>query len=342
MLIFVCKRVLQLPLVLFALTVLIVGLLQFLSPAERAVAYVTNDAQARNLDRVIRERGLDQPFPVQYGRWLAAAVQGDLGFSKASGKPVLDTIRERLPATLELALFAAVPIVALGVWLGTLAALRQNRLLDQFLRTFAVFGYSLPTFVLGIVLLVVFYGALGWFPGSGNLEIVNLLTVTGPEFRRYSGLITLDALLNGEFGIFWDALRHLALPALTLVVVSSASLLKVMRSQLLEALSSDYVRTARAKGLSERAVNLGHARRNALVPIVTLAGFTVISLLSGSIITETIFGYPGIGQWAADAAARLDVPGVIGFALLSAVVVMIVSTLTDLVYGLIDPRVRFE
>ncbi|WP_027482387.1 ABC transporter permease [Deinococcus pimensis] len=342
MLKFIVARLAQLPLVLLALTILIVALLQLLSPQERAVAYITNDAQARNLDTVIKQRGLDQPFLTQYAVWLSGAVRGDLGVSKASGKPVMTTIQERLPATIELTLFAAVPIIGFGVWLGTLSALRRDSVIDQFVRAFAVIGFSLPTFVLGIVMLVVFYGALGWLPGSGNLEIINVLTVTAPDFHRYTGLVTLDALLNGKIDVFLDALRHLVLPAVTLVIVASASLIKVMRTQMLESLQSDYVRTARAKGLGDRAVHLKHARRNALLPVVTLSGFTVINLLSGSIITESIFGYPGIGQWAADAASRLDVPGVIGFALLSAVVVLVVGTATDILYSLVDPRVRYD
>lgn len=339
---FVLRRLVQLPFVLLALTLLIVGLLQLLTPAERASAYITNEQQARNIDRIIKERGLDQPYLVQYGRWFSATVKGDLGFSKASGKPVLDTIRERLPATIELSLFAAVPIILFGVWLGTMAALNKDRFVDQFIRIFATIGYSLPTFVLGIVLLVVFYGYLGWFPQSGNVGITALFDLADPSFQRYTGLVTVDALLNGRWGLLLDALHHLVLPALTLVIVSSAGITMVMRANLLDVLSSDFVRTARAKGLSPRAVNLKHARRNALLPIVTLSGFTIIGLLSGSIITETIFGYPGIGQWAATAAAQFDVAGILGFALLAAVIVVLISTLNDVFYGLVDPRVRFD
>lgn len=342
MLTFITRRLLMLPLVMFALTLLIVALLQLLTPEQRASAYVTSDNQARHLERIIHDRGLDQPFPVQYGRWLSSALHGDLGFSKASNKPVLTTMLERFPATIQLTLVSAIPIILVGVWLGTLAALHRGRALDQTLRVLAVVGYSLPTFVLGIVLLVVFYGFLGWLPGSGDLDVMSTFATADPAFRRYTGMILFDALLNRQWAVAVDALRHLVLPAVTLIVVLSAGILKVMRAQMLEALGSDYVRTARAKGLSDRRVNLGHARRNALLPIITLGGFTFIDLLAGAIITETVFGYPGIGKWAADAASRFDVPGVIGFALLSAVVVVIFSTLTDLLYGVIDPRVRFD
>jgi len=226
------------------------------------------------------------------------------------------------------------------VWRGTFSALNKDRFIDQVLRVFAVLGYSLPTFVLGIVLLAVLYGYLGWLPGAGQLEVLNQFAVG--DLRRYTGMLGIDALLNGRFDIALDVLRHLIMPALTLFIVSSATILKVMRNNMLEALTSDYVRTARAKGLSERVVNLKHARRNALLSIVTLGGFTVIGLLSGSIITETIFAYPGIGQWVVQSALQLDIPSVLGFALLSALIVVVVSTLTDILYGVIDPRVRFD
>jgi len=339
---FIIRRLLQVPLVMLALTILIVGLLQLLTPAERASAYITNEQQARNLDAIIKSRGLDQPFHIQYAKWLSSAARGDLGHSKASGKPVLETIRERLPATIELTIFAALPIILFGVWLGTLAALNKDKFIDQFVRVLAIMSWSLPTFVLGIILLVIFYGYLGWFPQSGNVGVLHIFDLADPEFKRYTGLLTVDALLNGRWPLLLDALHHLILPAMTLVIVSSASMTMVMRANLLEALTSDYVRTARAKGLHGRQVNLKHARRNALLPVVTLSGFTFLGLLSGSLITETIFGYPGIGQWAGAAAQQFDVAGVLGFALFTALIVVVISTLTDILYGLVDPRVRFD
>lgn len=350
MLNFILRRLIQIPILLFVLSLMIVGLTQTLTPEQRAAGYVRSEKQAARLDLIIKERGLDQPFPVQYWTWLKSTLSGDLGYSRASNAPVWDTIKERLPATLELTILASIPIIAIGVWLGTLSALNKDKFIDQFLRVFATVGYSLPTFVLGILLLVAFYGWLGqalpnvfgWVPGSGQVNLINTFVLADPTFKRYTGLLTLDALLNGKPAIAWDVLQHLALPVLTLTIISSAGILKVMRANLLEILSSDYVRTARSKGLAERRVNLKHARRNALLPIVTFSGFLVISLLGGSIITETIFGYPGIGQWAGTAAQQIDVAGVLGFALLSAVVVIVIRTATDLLYGVVDPRVRFD
>jgi ABC-type dipeptide/oligopeptide/nickel transport system permease component len=342
MLTFTLRRLIQIPVVMLVLSIMIVGLTQLLTPAQRASGYIRSEQQAAQIDKIIRDRGFDQPFPVQYGRWLSSTFRGDLGFSKTSSQPVLDTIRQRLPATLELAILAAIPIILIGVWFGTLSALHKDKLLDQIMRVFTVLGYSLPTFVLGILMLKFFYGTLGWAPGPGQLDTINQFTVLDPSFKRYTGMLTIDGLLNGKPAITLDVLRHLVLPVLTLTIVSSATIIKIMRAQMLEALTSDYVRTARSKGLSERSVTRKHARRNALLPVVTLSGFTLIGLLGGSIITETIFAYPGVGQWAAGAASQFDVPAVLGFGLLTAVLVVIISTATDLLYGVIDPRVRFD
>jgi ABC-type dipeptide/oligopeptide/nickel transport system permease component len=333
MLTFTLRRLIQIPIVMLVLSILIVGLTQLLTPEARASGYIRSEQQAAQIDKIIRDKGFDQPFPVQYGRWLSSTFQGDLGFSKTSSQPVLDTIRQRLPATLELALLAAIPIILIGVWFGTLSALHKDKLLDQIMRVFTVLAYSLPTFVLGILMLKVFYG---------TLDTINQFTVLDPGFKRYTGMLTIDGLLNGKPAITLDVLRHLVLPVLTLTIVSSASIIKVMRAQMLEALGSDYVRTARSKGLPEGKVTGKHARRNALLPVVTLAGFTLIGLLGGSIITETIFAYPGIGQWAGAAAGNFDIPAVLGFGLVTAIIVVLLRTVTDLLYGVVDPRVRFD
>ena len=339
MLTFVVRRLISLPLVMLAVTVMVVGLMQFLSPQERAVSFVSNERQMQNLDRIIKERGLDKPFYVQYASWLQNALSGNLGFSKASNRPVVETILERFPATAELALFACIPIIGLGIWMGTLTALNKDKLLDQVLRILTVIGYCLPTFVVGILLLIIFYGALGWLPGIGRNDPV--LMITNPV-KTVTGMIVIDSILAGNWVMLGDALRHMILPIITLATVSSATMIKVMRAELLDILKSDYVRTAKAKGLPSRMVNMKHARRNALLPIVTLASFTVQGLLSGAVITETIFGYPGIGSWGAQAAVTLDFPGVLGFALLVAFVTVIANLLADLLYGLVDPRVRFD
>lgn len=339
---FITRRLAMLPVVILAVTMLIVGLLQFLSPRERALAFVNNERQLQNIDKIVKENGLDQPFFVQYGHWLGKALHGDLGFSKASGKSVVQTISERFPSTLELALYASVIIIAVGIWLGTTAALNQDRLIDQVIRVLAVIGYSIPTFVLGILLLVFFYGQLGILPGIGNISTENSLAIITGAVPTRTGLLTLDALLAGNIPIYLDALKHLILPVITLATVISANMILVMRSGFLEIMKLDYIRTARAKGLSERIVNGKHARRNALLPIVTLGSFVVQGLLGGALFTEYIFAYPGIGSWGVDAATKFDIAGVMGFTLLLGVVTVVGNLIADIMYTLVDPRVRFD
>jgi ABC-type dipeptide/oligopeptide/nickel transport system permease component len=339
---FVLRRLFALPLVMLAVTVGIVGLLQLLTPQERAAAYITNEQQLRNIDKIVKQHGLDQPFFVQYFNWLGSALQGDLGFSKSSGKPVLETIRERFPYTLELALFASIPIVLFGVWVGTAAALNKDRLIDQVARVLAVVGYSVPSFVLGILLLVFFYGQLGILPGYGNISTENSIALITGAVPTRTGLLSIDALLAGNIPIFLDVLSHLILPVLTLSTVISANLMLVMRAGFLDIMRLDYIRTARSKGLSDRVVNGKHARRNALLPIVTLGSFVIQGLLGGSLFTETIFAYPGIGSWGADAASKFDIAGVMGFALLSAIIAVLGNLMADIMYTVVDPRVRFD
>ncbi len=226
--------------------------------------------------------------------------------------------------------------------MGTRAAFRQGGWFDQFARIFAVFSWNVPVFVLAIWLLLLFYGVLGVLPGFGQLSSQGQISLLTSGLKPFTGLITVDALLNGQWSLFLDALSHLVLPVLTLSLVSCANFLTVMRASLLEVLEEDYVRTARAKGLSEPVVNLRHARRNALLPIITLGGGTTSGLLGGAVITESIYGYPGIGSWGADAASKLDYAGVLGFSLFVAVVVVVANLLVDILYSLVDPRVRFD
>lgn len=349
---YIVRRLLYLPLVIFGVTLFIVLLLQLLTPQQRAAAFVTSEQQLRNLDAVVRQYRLDEPFHVQYGIWLREVLRGNLGYSRASREPVLTTLRRRFPATLELAILAFFPVIGVGIWLGSVAAFNRDKPIDQFTRVMAVLGWSIPTFVLGIWLLVIFYGALGEFFRNflggffrfepGRLSTRYTIQVASGGFRQFTGMMTLDALLNGRLDIFWDALRHLILPVVTLATVSSALIMRVMRGSLLDTLSQDYVRTARAKGLTEQTVRFKHARRNALIPVITLAGFTFIGLLNGVVITETVFNYPGLGQWGAAAASALDYPGIMGFTLVTAVIVVIGNLLVDILYSVIDPRIRYD
>jgi peptide/nickel transport system permease protein len=342
MITFIIRRLFLVPVVFFGTTLAIILLLQALSPTQRAVAFVKSEAQLRNLDLIIEQYGLDKPAYIQYGNWLKQVFQGNFGFSKSVGEPVMTAFKRRLPNTIELAVLAFIPIMAVGIWLGSVAALNRDRLLDQFLRTFTIILWSLPAFVLAIWLLTIFYGGLSWFPGQFQLSNANSLEIIKPEFQRYTGFLILDSVFNGRFDILLDVFHHLVLPVVTLVAISSAQIVRIMRSSLLDTLTQDFVRTARAKGLDSSVVNRKHALRNALIPIVTLASFTLVGLFNGVIITETVFGYPGIGNWLARAALEFDVPTVLAGAVFAAVTVVLANLLADILYAFVDPRIRYN
>jgi peptide/nickel transport system permease protein len=225
--------------------------------------------------------------------------------------------------------------------MGVAAAVKHNKWQDQGLRVFSVVGYSFPSFVFGLLVLMLFYARLQWFP-PGRLSDWANIVVQSPSFTQYTGLMTVDALLNARLDVFFDALRHMVLPILTLSYISWALLLKVTRSSMLDSLRQDYVTTARAKGLDEKAVVNRHARRNAMIPVITVAGFTIVGLLNGVIITETIFNFPGIGSIAAQAAANLDVLTVLGFTLFTGLILLLGNLVVDIMYAVTDPRVRLS
>jgi len=352
MLAYIARRLMFLPIILFGVTVLLFVMLQLLDPYERLSLYVKDPSQLRGgkeqLDRLIEKHGLNDPLLVQYGRWVNKFFHGDFGWSETAKTTVLNGFLGRFPATLELTLFAIGPILFFAIWLGVVAAVHHNRWIDQVTRVFTILGYSLPSFVLGLVLLMGFYGLLsrslpplfeGWF-SPGRLSEWAQQIVNSGSFRPYTGLITLDGVLNGQWSVFWNALGHLILPIVTLSYINWAGFLRIMRSSMLETLRQDYVTTARAKGLEERKVIQKHARRNALIPVVTLTGFLVVGLLSGVVITETIFSYPGLGSWAAQAALQLDVATVLGLLTFVTILFILVNLIVDLLYAVIDPRVR--
>ncbi|MFN2174151.1 MAG: ABC transporter permease, partial [Candidatus Promineifilaceae bacterium] len=244
-------------------------------------------------------------------------------------------------ATLELALWSMVPIIGFGIYLGIVSALNHNKPIDQVSRVFAIIGWSFPTFVFGLLMILVFYAKLGWFE-PGRLSIQFGREVMGPAFTRYTGMNTVDSLLNLRFDIFLDAVKHLFMPVVTLSVVIVALMLKITRSSMLEVLRQDYVVTARAKGLQEKVVVNRHVRRNALIPVITVAGFTLAGLLNGAVTTEVIFNYPGIGAAAADAALSLDVLTMLGITLFTAFIFVFANLIVDILYGVVDPRVRLS
>ncbi len=338
---YLVRRLLAFPLVLLGVSVLLFAITMLLTPAQRAVSFIRSEKQLNNIQAVVHQYGLNKPFPEQYLTWLKQVLHGNLGWSQSAGMPVSTAITTYLPATAELAIYAFIPIVLVGIFLGVAAAINRDRFVDQSARVISIVGWSLPSFVVAIWLLQIFYGYLHWFE-PGRLSLMSSLIVSSPDFHHYTGMMTVDAILNGQWNIFWSAASHLILPVITLVVVGSAQLVRVMRSSMLDALEQDFVRTARAKGLTSRSVIYKHALRNALIPVITLSGLIFFGLLQGVVITETVFNYPGLGNWAAHAATQLDIPAVLGYALFAALVVSVANLLVDLLYGLIDPRIRYD
>jgi peptide/nickel transport system permease protein len=338
---YIVRRLLLLPVILAGVTVLIFLMLTQLSPTQRAALYVADVPKKQAaLDKIIQQYGLDDPIPQQYVRWIRHIATGDLGFSKTGKEPVSAVIFGHLPATVELALWAIIPIVFVGVQLGILAARQHNRLTDHVLRVFSIIGTSLPSFLAGLLLLMLLASKAGWFPTGGRLTTEMQRVVDAASWRDVTGIYTIDSLINGRLDVFADAAHHLILPVITLSYISWAVLLRVTRSSMLETLRQDYVRTARAKGLDEQAVVQKHARPNAMLPVVTVAGWQLIGLLSGVAITETIYNYPGIGKRFIAAATNLDVITVLGFVLFTGALLIVGNLVVDVLYAYLDPRVR--
>ncbi len=351
---YIIRRLLLVPLLLFGVTVLIFGMLQFLSPVERSALYVRDIPKNANaINGIIKHYGLDQPIYVQYWRWLVGQKDpatgtrtggilfGNFGYSRTSSELVVDLIKDRFPNTLDLTIWAVAPVLLVGIWLGVQAAVHQNGWIDQAARIFSIVGTSFPTFVFGLLVLMLFYVKLPWFP-PGRVSDWASIIVYSKSFHHYTSLLSFDSLLNGRFDVFLDVMRHMILPILTLSYISWATFVRVTRSSMLETLRMEYVTTARAKGLRERDVINKHARPNAMIPVVTLAGFQIIGLLGGVVITETVFNYPGIGAAAASAAEQLDVVTVLGFALFDGLILIVSNLIVDVLYGVIDPRVRLS
>jgi peptide/nickel transport system permease protein len=282
------------------------------------------------------EWGLDRPLPEQYLTYLKNLAQGNLGKSIKNRRPVVEDIKAFLPATIELAFASIFVGMALGVTFGVVSAVNRNKLIDHVVRLFSLIGVSMPVFWLALILLFVFYARLGWAAGPGRLDP----GLVAPP--RITGLYTVDALAAGQWSIFRNALAHLVLPSLVLGILSSGLITRVTRSAMLEVLSLDYIRTARAKGLRHRWVVMKHALRNALIPVVTVIGLSFANLLTGAVLTENIFAWPGIGRYAFQSSTTLDFQAIMGVSLLIAAVFIAANFIVDVLYFVLDPRMRLK
>jgi peptide/nickel transport system permease protein len=280
--------------------------------------------------------GLDDPLPVQYGTYVRRLVQGDLGQSQQSHRPVLDDLREAVPATAELAILSILLSMVVGVGLGLLAAVRKDRPTDHVLRVGSLAGISMPTFWLALIALYVFFFRLDWFPGGGRLDPGVL------PADHVTGMYAFDAALAGQWSVVLDALDHMVLPAAVLAAFNVSLIMRYTRSAILEVMNDDYIRAARAKGLPERVVVVRHILRAALPAVVTVLGLVFANVLTGAVLIENIFAWPGIGQYAYRSAIELDLPAIMGVSLFVAIVYVTVNFVVDVLYGVIDPRIRLS
>lgn len=304
-------------------------------PADPAAAALGPNARDEQIEAYRELNGLNDPVWVQYGAYMGNLAQGNLGTSLRTRRPILEDLKDYFPATLELAATAMVIALFLGLPAGLLAALYQNGPVDLAVRTLALVGGATPVYWLAIVMLNFFHTQLGWLPGPGRLDAY----LFAPE--AVTGLLTVDALLARDLEVFADALRHLILPAVVLGAFSTALLARMVRSAMLEVLSQDFIRTARAKGLKTQRVVVKHALRNAALPILTVSANVLGGLLTGAVLTETIFSWPGIGSYATSSAIGLDFPAVMGVTLVAGLSYALVNLSVDMLYAFFDPRISY-
>ncbi|MCX7742254.1 MAG: ABC transporter permease [Tepidimonas sp.] len=321
MLAFVLRRLLQAAVVMLAVAWVAFMLFQYVG--DPVLQILGQDATPEEVARVRAELGLDQPFFVQFAHFVVNAMQGNFGVSLRQGAPVAQLIAERLPATLELALVAALLALVVGIPMGVYAALKRGTWLAQLFMTFSLLGVSLPTFLIGIVLILVFAVQLGWLPSFGRGEVVQL------------GWFSSGLLAPGGW-------RHLVLPALTLAIFQLTLIMRLVRAEMLEVLRTDYIKFARARGLTDRAIHFGHALKNTLVPVITITGLQLGGLIAFAIITETVFQWPGMGLLFIQAVTFADIPVMAAYLCLIALIFVVINLVVDLLYFAVDPRLRLD
>ncbi len=321
MLVFILRRLAQAVIVM--LTVAFLAFMLFQYVGDPVTNLLGQDATQEQREQLRRDLGLDEPFPVQFAKFVGNAVQGEFGLSLRQGRKVSSLIVERFPATLELAVCAALLALAVGIPLGVYAALRRGSFGSQVAMTVSLLGVSLPTFLIGILLILFFSVMLKWLPSFGRGDVVAIGTWT-------TGLLTFDG---------W---RHLVLPAITLSVFQLALILRLVRAEMLEVLRTDYIKFARARGLQDRAVYFGHALKNTLVPVITITGLQLGGLIAFAIVTETVFQWPGMGLLFIQAVQFADIPVMAAYLCLIALIFVVINLTVDLLYFAVDPRLRIE
>jgi peptide/nickel transport system permease protein len=339
---YIIKRLITMIPVLIGISVLVFAFIRLI-PGDVATSMLGERATPARIAELRTQLGLDKPLYVQYLIYMSRVVRGDLGNSVLRGDPVIKDLTLRFPATLELAIAAMIFAILVGVPSGIISAIRPNSIFDNIARLGTLAGVSMPIFWLGIMLSWTFGVTLHWLPTGGRMTVtldLPPIVFLGHSFRTNSYLV--DSLLTGNWVVFVDVTRHLILPAIALGTIPMAIIARMTRSAMLEVMGQDYIRTAAAKGLSERSVVMNHALKNAMLPVVTVVGLQVGRLLSGAILTETIFGWPGIGSWLYDSIIARDYPIVQGTTMLIAVIFVLVNLGVDVLYAMLDPRIRYD
>jgi peptide/nickel transport system permease protein len=331
---YVTKRLLQLIPVILGVTIIAFSLIH-IAPGDPARTMLGQHATQKEINEINEKYGLDEPIIVQYGIWLSGVIRGDFGRSILTNELVIVEIAERFPNTIELSIAAMIFAILIGGFAGIISASKQYSVTDYSVMGLALFGISMPVFWLGIMLMMVFGVFLGWLPIGGRIDLFI-------PYQRITGFIVLDSIITGNGPALVSGIRHLILPAIALGTIPMAIIARVTRSSMLEVLRQDFIRTERAKGLSERTVIYKHAVRNAMVPVVTVIGLNFGLLLAGAILTETVFSWPGLGRLVVEAVYERDYPLVVGCILIFAIVFVIVNLITDVLYTYIDPRIKYE
>jgi peptide/nickel transport system permease protein len=329
---YLLRRLVLIVPVLFGVSVIVFTVMHVIPGDPVRLMFAGTGATEEQIQAMRHALGLDRPLPVQYVNYVSKAIRGDLGQSIHFKQPVLELILERMPATIELTLASFIIALAVAFPIGVLSALKRYTFIDHIVMTGATLGISLPTFWIGILLIMLVAVNLGWLPGFGRIDY-------GVHLERITGFLLIDSLLTRNIPALKDALAHLILPALALGTATATFSTRLIRSSMLEVISQDYVVTARAKGLRERMVITRHVLRNALIPVVTLIGVQIGSLLGGAVVTETIFAWPGIGRLVIQAIYNRDFLLVQGVVLFFALIRVIINLLTDVLYVWIDPRI---
>jgi peptide/nickel transport system permease protein len=328
---YILRRLMVLPILIIGTSIVVFALSRV--GGSPIGIYLSHEMTPAEVEQIEERFHLNDPLPIQYFYWARGVLQGDLGWSGVAAAPVVEVFPDKLAATMELAIAAGLVAVALGISMGTFAGARRNRLPDHIVRVVSIAGASMPLFWFAIILLIVFWVELGWFP-IGRSDPAIFAGIAHP-----TGLYTIDAILAGSFRAFRDAIWHLVLPALALGYGATAIIARMMRSSLVEELQEDYVDAARAKGLPERLVLRRHARRNALIPTVTVIGLTFGFLLQGTVVAEIIFGWPGLGRWMADSVLRGDQATIMAYVMFTSVLFLLVNLVVDVIYAYLDRRV---